>query len=58
MHYPFIVPELRAFKEKNIKVKYLNSYKISKMTLSLPIGSHLNSKDIIYISNKINNFFY
>jgi len=57
MHYPSIVPELKAFREKNYKVNYKNSFKLSQMTLSLPIGSHLSLKNINFISDKINNFY-
>ncbi len=57
IHYPISLPELKAY-------SYLNQYsytpianKISKNILSLPIGEHLNIKDVEFVSQKIIEFF-
>ena len=58
LHYPKSLPEIDIFKKKHFKYcKEMNSIKLNKQILSLPIGEHLNFKDIKSISNVIINFF-
>ena len=56
---PMIFPVNHA---KHIKKlypqKFKNSYYVSRKSLHLPSGISLTQKNIIYISNKIKNFFY
>ncbi len=58
LHYPKSLPEIDIFKKEHFKYcKDMNSIKLNKQILSLPIGEHLNFKDIKSISNVIINFF-
>ncbi len=58
LHYPKSLPEINIFKKKHFKYcKDMNSIKYNKQILSLPIGEHLNFRDIKIISNHIINFF-
>ena len=59
IHYP-VIPPKQKFYINNYK-RYENNYaqaeKLSKNSLSLPIGSHLNTKEVKLICSYINNFF-
>jgi dTDP-4-amino-4,6-dideoxygalactose transaminase len=59
IHYPIIPPLQKFYKNKYSiqKKNFKNALILSKEILSLPIGDHLNSKDIKYITKQI-NFFY
>ena len=58
LHYPKSLPEIDIFKKEHFKYcKDMTSIKLNKQILSLPIGEHLNFKDIKSISNVIINFF-
>ena len=58
IHYPLSLPETKLFKKNHYNYcKKMNSLKFNKKILSLPIGEHLNLKDIEIICNKIRTFF-
>ena len=59
IHYPRSLPETKLFRKKHhyYYCKKMNSLKFNKKILSLPIGEHLNLKDIKTICNKIKIFF-
>ena len=58
IHYPIIPPLQKFYKNKFYRQKnFENALKLSKEIVSLPIGDHLNNKDIEYITNQI-GFFY
>jgi dTDP-4-amino-4,6-dideoxygalactose transaminase len=59
IHYPVIPPKQKFYinKYKRYENNYSQAEKLSKKSLSLPIGSHLNTKDIKLICSYINNFF-
>ena len=58
IHYPKSLPETPLFKIKHLNYsKNMRSIKYSKEIISLPIGEHLNSKQIKYICQKIIKFF-
>ena len=57
IHYPKILPEVPAFKKLYGKNSCIEAKKNSKKILSLPIGEHLSSKQIIKISRLINKFY-
>ena len=57
IHYPQIIPEMKAFRENNYQDKYKNGYYYSKSLITLPIGSHLKEMQIKYICNCLNNFY-
>ena len=58
VHYPYALPEVPLFKKKHYNYcKNMRSIKLRKHILSLPIGEHLNLKQIIYICNVIKKFF-
>lgn len=57
-HYPCTLPELPVFKNKFFKKnKNLKIFHENKKIISLPIGEHLNKRDIYFVSNKIIEFF-
>lgn len=58
IHYPRSLPETKLFRKHHYYYcKKMNSLKFNKKILSLPIGEHLNLKDIKTICNKIKIFF-
>jgi len=58
IHYPKALPELKFFRKDFLyKCRKMESIKISKQILSLPIGEHLSLKDIKYICAIIKNFY-
>ncbi len=57
IHYPLSLPETKVFRNHYHYCRKMNSLKFSKEILSLPIGEHLNLRDIKIICNKIKNFF-
>ena len=54
IHYPYMLNELRFFKNFN---KLKNSNNLGKKIISLPISEEHTKKEIIFISNKIEEFF-
>ena len=54
IHYPYMLNELKFFKYKK---KLRNSYYLGKKILSLPISEEHSKKEILFIANKIKNFF-
>jgi dTDP-4-amino-4,6-dideoxygalactose transaminase len=58
IHYPSPLPTLKVFKKKHFNYcRKMNALKFNKKILSLPMGEHLNSKDISFISKKIISFY-
>lgn len=58
IHYPIPIHKQPAYKKLGYKnEKFLNVEKQSKSILTLPINEHLTQKEVIYISNQINNFY-
>lgn len=55
VYYPHPVPRLKYYENKYgfDENKFLNSVKFSDMTISLPVGPHLNPKDMQYIAKCI-----
>ena len=59
VYYPKPLPEMTYYKKKyNIKEKFLNSKIISYNSLVLPVGQHINKKDIEYIYKKFKKIIY
>ena len=58
IHYPSPLPVLKVFKKKHLNYcKKMNALKFNKKILSLPMGEHLNRKDISFICKKIIYFY-
>lgn len=59
MHYPLSPISQKSYIDLNntFNNKLKNSILFTKTCLSLPLGSHLKEKDILYVSRNINNFF-
>jgi dTDP-4-amino-4,6-dideoxygalactose transaminase len=58
IHYPKSLPELKVFKKKHYGYcKHMDTIKINKQILSLPIGEHLKKKEIYYVCKNIKLFF-
>lgn len=58
IHYPLSLPEIPVFKKQHYGYcRKMKSLKFNRQILSLPIGEHLNSKDIKYVCNQIKSFF-
>ena len=58
IHYPSPLPVLKVFKKKHFNYcRKMNALKFNKKILSLPIGEHLNRKDISFICKKIISFY-
>lgn len=53
LHYPVSLPELKAYSHLDQSSNTPIANDISKKVLSLPIGEHLNKKDILFVSKKI-----
>jgi len=51
VYYPGPVPHLRYYREKYDlgSIKYPNATRISKQSIALPVGPHLNAEDMDYI---------
>ena len=56
IHYPISLPKQKAYEYLNIKENF-KADKIAKEILSLPMGEHLDEKDILKISSQIRKFF-
>ena len=54
IHYPYMLNELKFFKYKK---KLRNSSYLGKKILSLPISEEHSKKEILFVANKIKNFF-
>ena len=54
IHYPYMLNELNFFPNGK---KLINSKKLGKKILSLPISEEHSEKEILYISKKIKQFF-
>jgi dTDP-4-amino-4,6-dideoxygalactose transaminase len=58
IHYPLTLPETPAFKKKYFsECKKMNIINNNKKILSLPVGEHLNLKDIKKICNRIKDIY-
>ena len=57
IHYPISLPKLKAYKYLKIDKNKFKSFKFDNELLSLPIGEHLTQEDIIFVCNKIINFY-
>lgn len=58
IHYPIPIHLQKAFTKKdNKKLNLPNTISQSKEILSLPINQFVTNKELIYISQKINNFY-
>tara|TARA_B100001057_G_scaffold355427_1_gene357419 strand:+ start:68 stop:1171 length:1104 start_codon:yes stop_codon:yes gene_type:complete len=58
IHYPLSLPEIPIFKKQHYGYcRKMKSLKFNRQILSLPIGEHLNLKDIKYVCNTIKSFF-
>lgn len=57
IHYPVSLPQQPAFIDECCYAGNYRSLKDSQMLLSIPIGEHLEKKDILEVSEKINRFF-
>ncbi len=59
IYYPSIIPNFTYYKKMfNIDHKlYPNAHEISSRSIALPVGPHLNLKDMEYIYNAIKRFF-
>ena len=55
-HYPFAIHQLKSLKNLFKGQKYLNSEKIAKYGVSIPIDPNLTNRQVSYIINKINKF--
>jgi len=57
IHYPISLPELKAYEYLNQVDEKFFSKEIGDKLLSLPIGEHIQKKDITYIVKEIRNFY-
>ena len=57
IHYPHSLPEQPAFAEHLDYCRDYRAVRESKTLLSLPIGEHLTDEEILYVSEKIKEFF-
>jgi dTDP-4-amino-4,6-dideoxygalactose transaminase len=57
IHYPISLPKLHAYDYLSIKNSNFFANSADKNLLSLPIGEHLNSKDISKVVYEIKSFF-
>lgn len=57
IHYPHSLPEQPAFAGHLDRCRDYRAVKESKTLLSLPIGEHLTEEEILYVSEKIKEFF-
>ncbi len=57
IYYPGPIPNFKYYREKyNLEKKhYPNALEISMNSIALPVGPHLNSEDMVYISNCLKN---
>jgi dTDP-4-amino-4,6-dideoxygalactose transaminase len=55
IHYPYMLNELNFFPNRR---KLKNSYKLGEKLLSLPISEEHTEKEINFICQKINNFYF
>ena len=55
IYYPKILPELSYYKKiyKIDKKKFINADNISNYSICLPIGPHVNKKNLQHIINKL-----
>ena len=57
VYYPSPVPNFLKYKEMNYEQTDIkNALKISNHSLAMPVGPHLTTDDIDYITNVISNF--
>lgn len=57
IHYTQILPKMKAYNYLNIRDKFMNSQKLSKEILCLPISAEKSKSEINYIINHIIKFF-
>ena len=57
IHYPITIPDQPMFEKKYKNIKIPESRKLVKDVLSLPCNPMLEIDDVIYISNKIKDYF-
>ena len=59
VHYPKLITELKPFNSSgfNYQKCLKNSYSSKDKILSIPIGSHINSKVIIKMATSIRSFY-
>lgn len=57
VHYPIALPKLKAYKYLNQDNEAMNANKNDQMLLSLPIGEHLDLKDVEVVIDSIKNFY-
>ena len=53
-HYPFAIHQLEIFKNKYKNKKFVNSERLAKEGISIPIDPNLNQKDLNIIVNTLN----
>jgi len=53
-HYPFAIHQLEIFKNKYKDKKFVNSERLAKEGISIPIDPNLNQKDLNIIVNTLN----
>ncbi|GAB6074891.1 DegT/DnrJ/EryC1/StrS family aminotransferase [Nautilia lithotrophica] len=57
IHYPIALPKLKAYEYLNQANENFIANNIDKELLSLPMGEHLEEKDVKYVIEKIKEFF-
>lgn len=57
IHYPLSLPEQPAFADHIGYCRDYHAVKESKTLLSLPIGEHLSDEEILYVTEKIKQFY-
>lgn len=57
IHYPLSLPEQPAFADHIGYCRDYRAVKESKTLLSLPIGEHLSDEEILYVTEKIKQFY-
>ena len=55
-HYPQAIHQLKILRKMFSKQSFINSEKIAKFAISIPIDPNLTKKKVSYIIDKINNF--
>ena len=60
IYYPGPIPNFKYYRQKyNLKKNhYPNALEISMNSIALPVGPHLDSEDMLYISNCLKNIIF
>ena len=57
IHYPYMLNELKFYKKNKGVNNLKNSKNIGKKIISLPISEEHSEREIVYVCEKIKNFY-